>query len=1381
MPRQTMVFTALPDGPDLAGNLRLSVFISPRLFPDGEVGVLSDFPDLAVWPETLAGIGWSVLLDGVVVPATVVTPEPVSASAAWWRALLPGSTPVRGHTQPNYADREVVSYDVGQALGQLRGIWQRVLSDSPTATPDNRALLGQVATAVGWDVSGLDRLLAGLVDTARPPAGPDDAPPDDLDERPDVDVDVRTHGPGPEERRWRYDQESAWIDRQREAGQEYESYLAGREAHRRHVSDVRAELDPEAMLRTALAPLYAVHDFHEPRVRRADGAAYERPVVPDYDVHQRLAMLGSHPALLRRLGLVVDLELDLPAPLVGGTSVQVLADFAPVLDGDPTTTSPKTLLDPTTFRAAPDGADGQVDRGFLRVADADATHRVTAAVADVDGAALKTVASIEGLVRRLVWRDNEHDESSDGLPTLRSAGMALALSARGNMLQAAFAKARTRNVALLAATAELDADDLTRGWRLDVRPEGGEWLSTAARRARYTVGDLPALEVTEEGVLTPTASGVGNAREKPDGALYVPETLFLWQGWSLVVPRPGTPIDTADQVGAPDPLQVPGPLSLDYLFRVVPGTLPLLRFGRRYEFRLRAVDLAGGGPGREHPEPVAASVVTDAVAYLRFDPVLPPEVLVRTARGPGEAPARIVLRSDIDTAPSPPTAERHVVPPRSSQLLAEQHGLFDAAGRPAPSAYSTITAADGPHEAGTYAGLPGATQDPEFPGDGSSDDPGVWYVDVDRLPMVYLPDPLSAGAALRGLPGAAPSPVLVPFAALDGEAWPRLRPFRLVLQEGPPGHDWSADERVLAVSLPKGERCEVELSSWLDETALPLLGLRDWWRELGLDDVRRLEFDRAARQGEVWAITPPRRLLLVHAVARPVREPAWSSLVPVRAAGTSYATLTGELEFSRRTTGAVDLVATWAEPVDPGQGNVEAAAGDPEPVADPDPAQPRSSVLPLQLDGVGDPDHLAVARRQDFGDGRHREVTYRAVATTAFLEYFTRQREIAMPAVLPADVVLDPAGVVAGTVVLVDPDGAAYRVRDAASPGGAFRVDQAAGVLRFDADADGPRPAPLATLRATYNVPEVTRTSAPVTVQVPATVRPAPPKVLYVLPTFGWSSGGALDDAGVWSGRRGNSLRVYLDRPWWSSGRGELLGVVLLPPDGPLNEDARQYVTSWGDDPANAVRGPQAEKPGLQHFPEAVRSRAGLRAEEMVYRRMDVAGFDVAFHAERKLWFCDIAVDSGIPDRTYQPFVRLALARWQPESVPGFELSRVVMADFVQLGVDRAASVVRQPDGDSLLLTVTGTVPRERNAARAWIEVALPGVPDPDLGWEQADGTEVDLTPVAATGWQGLVRLPDVYSPGTFRLVLQEVERYPLSPVGPELGERLMYLDVLPL
>ena len=70
--------------------------------------------------------------------------------------------------------------------------------------------------------------------------------------------------------------------------------------------------------------------------------------------------------------------------------------------------------------------------------------------------------------------------------------------------------------------------------------------------------------------------------------------------------------------------------------------------------------------------------------------------------------------------------------------------------------------------------------------------------------------------------------------------------------------------------------------------------------------------------------------------------------------------------------------------------------------------------------------------------------------------------------------------------------------------------------------------------------------------------------------------------------------------------------------------------------------------------------------------RVDVVPHDVFWDADRRLWFCDIEISHG---SAYFPFVRLALARYQPSSLPEMHLSNVVLADFCALAPNRWLTV----------------------------------------------------------------------------------------------------------
>jgi len=87
----------------------------------------------------------------------------------------------------------------------------------------------------------------------------------------------------------------------------------------------------------------------------------------------------------------------------------------------------------------------------------------------------------------------------------------------------------------------------------------------------------------------------------------------------------------------------------------------------------------------------------------------------------------------------------------------------------------------------------------------------------------------------------------------------------------------------------------------------------------------------------------------------------------------------------------------------------------------------------------------------------------------------------------------------------------------------------------------------------------------------------------------------------------------------------------------------------------------------------------------------------VYFDNERQLWFCDIEIQAGA---SYYPFVRLALARYQPCAIPEAHLSNIVLADFMALTPDRSLSVAPTRSAHGRRVTVYG-IGRGRSAGFA--------------------------------------------------------------------------------
>ena len=315
-----------------------------------------------------------------------------------------------------------------------------------------------------------------------------------------------------------------------------------------------------------------------------------------------------------------------------------------------------------------------------------------------------------------------------------------------------------------------------------------------------------------------------------------------------------------------------------------------------------------------------------------------------------------------------------------------------------------------------------------------------------------------------------------------------------------------------------------------------------------------------------------------------------------------------------------------------------------------------------------------------------------------------------------------------------------------------------------------------------------TRTGAE-TIHVNNSERPNAPQVLYVVPAFKWVEEVAQDGT-VTRTRQGGILRVFLKRPWYSSGNGELLGVILYPYDTHnIPENDRQYVSRWGKDPiwqSNPLRPLDAA-----NFvgTEAEICKSIRIAESSL--RVDVAGFEAAYDCERKCWYADVHIANLA---NYFPFIRLALARFQPHSMEGAHLSTIVRTDFIQLTNDRTATIAfpTPVDADgwqSAQVTVSGPAPiapihpsggSVPNKVEVVVQTRTPG--ENELDWE--DGASLLLSgtidpSLKICQWSGVIRyrIPQVSNLNT-RLVIKEFEQFALDNTT-QLRERLVYADIV--
>ena len=181
---------------------------------------------------------------------------------------------------------------------------------------------------------------------------------------------------------------------------------------------------------------------------------------------------------------------------------------------------------------------------------------------------------------------------------------------------------------------------------------------------------------------------------------------------------------------------------------------------------------------------------------------------------------------------------------------------------------------------------------------------------------------------------------------------------------------------------------------------------------------------------------------------------------------------------------------------------------------------------------------------------------------------------------------------------------------------------------------------------------------------------------------------------------------------------------------GMLDDALRPYVTEWANDPI--WDSPAADlTPSAANFIHTTQGPLAVKLAE-IDETVKVVGYPVEYDADRGLWFAD--VDFAYLN-SYTPMMRLALARFQPESVGNCFISRVVRTDFIQPLPDRTLVIRRNKSGlPQLTVTLTGLAPTLAagwiRPVRAWIEKLAE--PDKgDFGWQPLGEDVVGLKPSA--------------------------------------------------
>ncbi len=1121
---------------------------------------------------------------------------------------------------------------------------------------------------------------------------------------------------------------------------------------------------------------------------------------PDLDFHAAVSLLQSHPNLLRKLGLLVDLV----APVSrlrresGDVRVYPYSSWPDVYDPDVTgvditTAFPRvmTTLGASTFLPKP-RTNALTREGFVSM------DGVQAITSNLESEVVAHQSFATGLVR--MFREELESFGTPergGTPARHSGGIELVRTSYATAFHK-FLQGVDINRALLATgdDVEMSAEDVMIGQRLDVRRKGSrDWLSLHRRKGAVTpyVGKNAGAKVDlgpDEGwAETAATSTVG------EGTLLwrVRETLAAWTGWSLSLPEPGRSLTPDNEAGNPPTAeQAPDVIAtlhatVDYTAPVGGARLPTLRFNEvPYEIRMRWVDLGGNSIA---PEKEGGPVLE--VPYMRHDPVASPAAYLAADPVWGESVSFVVLRTGNEPSSRRMTSDRYFAPPQVTAALCLAHGEFDdRSGRPDPTAYNTIATRETAALAGDVT-------------------PDV-LTDAPRT-VPYLPDPIAEGLYLRGVPTNRDA-YDADFSLAWGGGWPERQLTRVRFSGSEPNGARMVGGQ-LVVGLVPGRVAHLRASNALTREGLKVM---DLWRR-----VRAAGFgnEAAARTGAWWQLSPDRLIVVVHAVQRPLSSPkfvsggdgAWRAN---RSPGDSVAVVSGTLRLDQPSTESVDIVASRTYAVDGGPGTAPPVVVVNAPMG----VIGTSSVPDLGPGGAVEDRPVGARVRATLPDTRREALLLTAKAKSRFAEYFRLSRTAVSSA---NPVVLNGGQPIAdGSVRLTYDDGGQV----VTAPASAYLIDAASGTLTLRDDAEPTARVPLGIdIEVSYIPGPIERSSKErgvpagqqtTRVSVPSSARPLPPQVEQILPAFTWGNPGGANK----SERSGGTLRLYLARPWFSSGIDEDLAIVLLPSGRREVVEARDaLVTQWGQDPV--VKSGSLPSSGHPGFPtrtdfEGGTFTQGVRLAEVdapvdVLRfrvgSYDAEGAVTGYDAERDMWFVDITMKPGA---AYRPFVRLALARYQDASVGGLKLSPVTLVDVVQLEPNRNAGVaVRAPargaqktiasvtlTGPSYVSNAVGPGPGKVYAILEKYDgpTGPKVVPSAMAAWTELQRVTLrgSVTEGGAATWTGGIPVPANRPNGTYRIVLEEYEVHRIdgsaAPLPQDqaaraqlLGERLVHQDII--
>lgn len=264
--------------------------------------------------------------------------------------------------------------------------------------------------------------------------------------------------------------------------------------------------------------------------------------------------------------------------------------------------------------------------------------------------------------------------------------------------------------------------------------------------------------------------------------------------------------------------------------------------------------------------------------------------------------------------------------------------------------------------------------------------------------------------------------------------------------------------------------------------------------------------------------------------------------------------------------------------------------------------------------------------------------------------------------------------------------------------------------------------------------------------------------------------------------RLGHAVRVWLERPWFSTGDGEQLAIILDTPDSMQSQKSR----AARDLVYNSLPAANTKAQII------IGDIAGNTLPATTYNNFTIVPIDVTasnFNRDRGLYFADFVVGVDETQQAsaktpsvsalYLPFIRLGLARYQPCSVDTLGLSAVATADIIQLLPERLVTITKSASfSDPLHETFDvkidfGAQPEQYTNA---FEVRLEQ--SDGRWWNPLEWNAKECYPVGDDGSVS-IRIERFFRP-PYRLAIYEYENQPLRyNESSRSGRRLVYVDTL--